>query len=60
MARPLYESGPPKSRWRVSYLGRRIGTVEAPDEKSAVAEAMQTFHITPARRFLIRVAEGKE
>ena len=48
------------SRWRVSYLGRRIGIVEAPDEKSAIAEAMKTFHITPLRRFLIRVTEVKE
>ena len=28
-----------------------LGTVEAPDEKAAIAEAMKTFHITPARRF---------
>jgi hypothetical protein len=48
------------AKWRVSYLGRRIGTIEAPDEKSAVAEAMKTFHITPTRRFLIRVTEVKE
>ena len=47
-------------RWRVSYLGKRIGTVEAPDAKSAIAEAMKTFHITPLRRFLIRVTEVKE
>ena len=57
MAKTLYEPGPPQSRWRVSYLGKRIGNVEAPDEKTAIAEAMQIFHITPARRFLIRVAE---
>jgi hypothetical protein len=48
------------ARWRVSYLGRVIGTVEAPDEKSAVAKAMKTFHITLARRFLINVTEVKE
>ena len=47
------------ARWRVSYLGRVIGTVEAPDEKSAVAKAMKTFHITLARRFLINVTEGQ-
>ena len=47
-------------RWRVTYLGKRIGTVEAPDAKSAIAEAMKTFHITPLRRFLIRVTEVKE
>ena len=60
MAKPLSKSGPSKSRWRVTCLGKRIGTVEAPDEKSAIAEAMKTFHITPVRRFLIRVTEGKE
>ena len=60
MAKPLYESSPPQSGWRVSYLGRGIGSVKAPDEKSAIAEAMKTFHITLARRFLIRVAEVKE
>jgi len=60
MAKPFYESGPPKSCWRVTCLSKRIGTVEAPDERSAIAEAMKTFHITPVRRFLIRVTEGKE
>ena len=36
-----------------SQLPRQAhGIVEAPDENSAVAEAMKTFHITPARRFL--------
>jgi hypothetical protein len=48
------------ARWRVSYLGKPLGTLEAPDEKSAIAEAMKTFHITPVRRFLIRVTEVKE
>ena len=58
MAKPLSKSG--LSRWRVNYLGKHIGFVEAPDEKSAIAEAMKTFHITPVRRFLIRVTEVKE
>jgi hypothetical protein len=48
------------ARWRVNYLGKPLGTVEAPDEKSAVAEAMKTFHITPKRRIRIRVTETKE
>ena len=51
------------AKWRVDYLGKKgshLGTVEAPDEKSAIEEAMKTFHITPVRRFLIRVTEGKE
>jgi integrase len=33
------------------------GTVEAPDEKSAIAEAAKLFNITPARRFKIAVAK---
>lgn len=48
------------AKWRVNYLGKPLGTVEAPDQKSAIAEAMKTFHITPLRRFLIRVTEMKE
>ena len=32
-------------------------TVEAPDEKSAIAEAMKTFNITPARRFKLVVTK---
>ena len=44
------------ARWRVDYLAakdKHLGTVEAPDEKAAIAEAMKTFNITPARRFKI-------
>ena len=40
-------------RWRVDYIGKggkHLGTVEAPDEKSAFAEAAKQFNITPARR----------
>jgi hypothetical protein len=41
-------------RWRVDYIGKygkqHVGTVEAPDEKSAFAEAAKQFNITPARR----------
>ena len=40
-------------RWRVDYLGKKgshLGTVEAPDEKSAIKQAAQQFNITPARR----------
>ncbi len=47
------------ARWRVDYLaaakGKHLGTVEARDEKSAIAEAIKTFHITPARRVKIAV-----
>jgi hypothetical protein len=49
--------------WRVDYLAGKdnhLGIVEAPDEKSAIAEAMTTFHITPARRFKIVVTKVKE
>ena len=37
------------ARWRVDYIGKggkHLGTVEATDEASAIAKAMQTFHIT--------------
>ena len=40
------------ANWRVNYLGKPHGTVEAPDQKSAVAEAMKTFHITPGKAVL--------
>jgi hypothetical protein len=45
-------------RWRVDYLGKKgkhLGTVEAPDERSAIAEAAKQFNITPARRNKIAV-----
>jgi hypothetical protein len=48
------------ARWPVDYLGvkdKHFGTVEAPDEKSAIAMAMKTFHITPARRLRIMVTK---
>jgi hypothetical protein len=44
-------------RWCVDYLGKALGTVDAADEKSAIAQAAKEFHITPARRFLIRVTK---
>ena len=44
-------------RWRVDYIGKggrsskqHVGTVEAPDEKSAFAGGAKQFNITPARR----------
>jgi hypothetical protein len=50
--------GPPMtSSWRVQYLGKALGTVDASDEKSAIVEAAKEFHITPARRFLIKVTK---
>ena len=48
------------ARWRLDYLGsngKHLGTVEAPDQKEAITEAMKTFHITPARRFKIMVTK---
>jgi hypothetical protein len=45
---------------RVDYIGKggqHLGTVEAADERSAIAEAAKAFNITPARRFKIVVAE---
>ena len=48
------------ARWRVDYLGgkdKHLGTVEAPDEKTAIAEAAKIFNITPARRFKIAVTK---
>ena len=46
------------ARWRVDYLGKKgshLGTVEAPDEEAAIAEAAKQFNITPARRNKIAV-----
>ena len=40
-------------RWRVDYIGKELqhlGTVEAADQKAAIAEAAKQFNITPARR----------
>lgn len=47
-------------RWRVDYIGKvlsTLGTVEAPDERSAVAKAAEEFNITPARRNKIAVVK---
>jgi hypothetical protein len=47
-------------RWRVDYIGKggkHLGMVEAPDKNGAIAEALRTFHITPARRFKIVVEQ---
>jgi hypothetical protein len=50
-------------RWRVDYIGKvlsTLGTVEAADEKSALAEAAKQFNITPARRNKIAVTRPEE
>jgi hypothetical protein len=41
------------ARWRVDFIGkvlRTLGSIEAPDEKSAIVEAAKQFNITPAPR----------
>jgi hypothetical protein len=51
------------ARWRVDYIGKggkHLGTVEAPDERSASFEAFKTFNITSARRFKIVVTKIEE
>jgi hypothetical protein len=51
-------------RWRVDFVGNVVstpGTVEAPDEKSAIAEAAKLFDTTPTWRGTIvvtRIDEG--
>jgi hypothetical protein len=48
--------------WRVDYIGKELqhlGTVEAPDEKAAIAEAAAQFNITPARRIKIVVTRTR-
>jgi hypothetical protein len=50
-------------RWRVDYLGKKgshLGTVEAPDEKAAIAKAAEEFNISPARRNKIAVMKIEE
>ena len=45
-------------RWRVDYLGKRgshLGTVEARDEREAIAMAAERFNIPPARQNKIAV-----
>jgi hypothetical protein len=50
-------------RWRVDYLAKEtilhVGTVEAPDERSAIAKAAKQFNISPARRFRLVVRRTK-
>jgi hypothetical protein len=45
------------ARWRVDCIGKHLGTVEAPDKSTAIAQAVKQFHITPARRDRISVVE---
>jgi hypothetical protein len=50
-------------RWRVDYIGKmgsHLGTVEAPDERSAIDAAAKQFNITPARRNKIVVTKVED
>jgi hypothetical protein len=50
-------------RWRVDYIGKvlsTLGSIEAPDEKSAITEAANLFNIPPARRNKIVVTKIEE
>jgi hypothetical protein len=45
-----------------SIIGKKtahLGTVEASDEKAAIAEAMKAFHITSARLFKLAVTRTR-
>jgi hypothetical protein len=47
-------------RWSVDIIRKgaeHLGTVEAPDEKSAIAKAIEYFGIEPARRNRITVTK---
>ena len=47
-------------RWRVDYIGKvlsTLGTVEARDEREAIAKAAEEFNITAARRNKIAVTK---
>jgi hypothetical protein len=50
-------------RWRVDIMRKvlaTLGTVEAPDEREAIAKAAEQFHIAPARRKRIVVTKISE
>jgi hypothetical protein len=52
--------GPMMPRWRVDFSRKvlaTLGTVEAPDEKSAIAKAAKEFNIPPARQNKIVVTK---
>jgi hypothetical protein len=42
--------------WTLAGVRTRL---EASDEKTAIAEGVKTFHITPARRFKIAVTRTR-
>jgi hypothetical protein len=47
-------------RWRVDFMGKvlhTLGSIEAPDEESAVAQAAQLFNIPQAREDKIVVTK---
>lgn len=51
------------AKWRVDFAGKvlsTLGTVDAPDEESAIDQAAQKFRITGTRRAFIRVTKTSE
>ena len=51
------------ARWRVDYIGKvlmTLGSVEAADEASAIAQAAELYNIPPARQNKIVVTRLKE
>jgi len=48
------------ARWRVDYIGKvlmTLGSVEAPDEASAIAQAAELYNIPPTRQNKIVVKQ---
>ena len=50
-------------RWRVDFIGKvlhTLGSIEAPDEESAIAKAAKLFNIPPTQQNKIVVTRLKE
>lgn len=50
-------------RWRVDLIGKKlqhVGTVEAANEREALAEAIKVFDVRPALRSKLVVAKEKD
>jgi 1,2-phenylacetyl-CoA epoxidase PaaB subunit len=51
------------ARWRVDIIGKKLqqlGSVEAPDEREALAEAIKHFKVRPALRRKLAVRKVKD
>jgi hypothetical protein len=53
------------ARWRVDFIGKllmTLGSVEAPDEASAIAQAAKLYNIRPApqNKIVVKRLEIKE